>query len=363
MAKTLTPDEVFNSAPPLNGGNAFSTNELIKAIDQNIRTGNENLLDIQAVSGSIISEFSSKAINDTYNFWWLLNFMTDYFANLVQFNFKDSWLQKQVIQSIKIGVMFGDSGLHKPSDCDKWIGMFVSKYHCDKYGIPYECDGTPTNQLSMTNLSPMDTSPAFKSNNQIISNMKIDEDIVLFNPWSFSIGGIVRWRPFLNQMVDILKQLRTYGYGLTKKLAYNIHDKSAIADEVKLFMDPDVPVLVNIGTSGGLINNKFSGIDFGQGNNTLQFIEYVKYFFDIYYSLLGRRFNNDKKQERNIAGEVDATQEQFDVLQHEIVTNIKNYLEDIKKKTGIDYEVVNDIEQQEQEQYQEQEEGFNNNDI
>lgn len=358
MAKRLTPEEVFSSAPPLTGGTAYIDRELIRAVEDNIHTNNEiiNEASYSDVSNTITNEFKSKSQSETYNIWWLLNFMTDYFANLVQFNFKDSWLQKQVMQSLKAGIMFGDAGLIKHESQDKYISVYVSKYYTDEYGVPFQCDGVPTNFMQMTQLGnnanysgTVDIKEAFfdKKNCTTIEGIKIDDEnsnIVLFNPWSFSIGGIVRWNPFLKQMEFILKQLRTYGYALTKKLGYNVHDSSVVSDEIKLFMDPDVPVLVTLNSSTGLLNNKFNAVEFGGSNTTLEFIEYVRHFFDVYYTLLGRRSNNDKKKERNIAGEVDATQEQFDVLQHEIICNIQNYLDDVKKMTGVDYEIINEVQ-------------------
>lgn len=356
MAKRLTPEEVFSSAPPLTGGTAYIDRELIRAVEDNIHTNNEVLTSVNYsdVSNTITNEFKSKSQSETYNIWWLLNFMTDYFANLVQFNFKDTWLQKQVMQSLKAGIMFGDAGLIKIKDT--FISVYVSKYYTDEYGIPFACDGVPTNFMQMTQLGnnanysgTVDIKKTFFNGDTstTIEGIKIsneNSDIVLFNPWSFSIGGIVRWNPFLKQMEFILKQLRTYGYALTKKLGYNVHDSSVVSDEIKLFMDPDVPVLVTLNSSTGLLNNKFNAVEFGGSNTTLEFIEYVKQFFDVYYTLLGRRSNNDKKKERNIAGEVDATQEQFDVLQHEIICNIQNYLDEVKELTGVDYEILNETQ-------------------
>ena len=71
MAKRLTPEEVFSSAPPLTGGTAYIDRELIRAVEDNIHTNNEviNEASYSDVSNTITNEFKSKSQSETYNIW------------------------------------------------------------------------------------------------------------------------------------------------------------------------------------------------------------------------------------------------------------------------------------------------------
>lgn len=314
---------VFNSNPPIDGGNSAVTQAVINALSKNIDLG---------INKKDISEALSKTnlnFNKTYNVWWLLQFQADYFANLVNFKFDNYQVNRQVSLAIRLGIIYGSSVLWKRGN--KLTAMYVNNMELDEAGYPkrvkmYRGDMVLMNQN-------VDIS------NQILDwverDVENDENFFVFMPHDVNLGGLLKWMPFLNQFETLLKMLNTHSYAYLKSILYNVKNKKSFIEDIELYFNAENPFLINSGSDKTLTENKFKEFEiFKQTNNTDGLIQYINDFLNIYYDLIGRRYNSDRKPERNISNEVDASQENYDVLQRPIIRNINYLLEYVEQKWG-----------------------------
>lgn len=328
------PVNPFREELPITGGNAYTVKELLTTRDDVIKSWTN--LDTQRVASNLNKALGIDSTNNTYHYWYLLNFIADYFSNIVQFQFDKSDVQKAVMIAIRVGIIYGRSAVWKVND--KIGGMYINKLDIDVLGYPEKLDMTSGIDVLMS----QETNPDFSDNKKNIIKT-IDDNIKVFLPYNHRVGGLVMWRPFLLTLEKLLKMVYTNSYQYLRSFTYRINDPSAMLDELKLFTNINNPFLITLGNDDNLITNKFGTLDLGEGKG-LELMEFIKEFQNIFYELIGRKTNADKKNERNTAGEVESTQHSFSVLQNELIANIKFLLEDVKTMTGCNYQILNESE-------------------
>lgn len=313
----------FQKEVPYTGGNTLSVKELIKTINKNIGIN---------VDSSYISNAISKA-NDSnlnaYNAFWLLQFQTDYFANLIDFKFNNVHVNRQVGIAIRLGIIYGSSVLWKCGN--SVVAMYVNKMNLNEMGEPslvkmYRGDYVLLNQ----SLNDFD----LKWIERDLSSIENQENYIVFIPNDYNLGGLIKWMPFIRQLERLLKMLYTRSFSHAKSILYNVKDKKAIKDELELFFSCDNPFIINTGDES-ILSNKFKEFQaIKDTNNEDNLVKYIQDFLNIYYDLIGRRYNSDRKRERNLVDEIDASQENYDILQRPIKRNITQFLEEIENKFG-----------------------------
>ena len=102
-----------------------------------------------------------------------------------------------------------------------------------------------------------------------------------------------------------------------------------------MFFDPTNPFVVNLGVQEEL-SNRFASEDIASTKTGTDAIDYYNKLISIYYHLFGRKINNDVKKERNISSEVEASQENYDVVQSDWLNQFAIFIEELKQKSGID---------------------------
>lgn len=311
----------FNQELPINGGNTLTIKQLIEAYQKNIN--------VNIKSGYIsnaISKANSSSLN-SYNTYWLVQFQADYFANLVDFRFDSVHITRQVAIAIRLGIIYGSSVLWRRGNTV--TAMYVNKMETNESGEPaivkmYRGDYVLMNQ-SLNDFQVDWIERDLTSPDNI-------ENFITFIPNDFNLGGLIKWMPFINQLERLLKMLYTHSYSHAKSILYNVKDKKTINDELELFFNCDNPFIINTGDES-ILSNKFKEFQtVKQTGDVDGLINYIKEFLNIYYDLIGRRYNSDKKKERNVSSEIDASQENFEILQRPIKRNIELLLKEIELK-------------------------------
>lgn len=328
--------DIFKSV--ITGGNAYETKLELNAIDDLIKTNMETSL--KAVSKAIYSSPLKTSLN-CYNEWWLLNFMTDYFANIVDFKFKNYKVNRAAMLAIRMGVMFGAGAVLKVNN--KYVPLYISEVITDEYGEPIKIKYNRADYMLINQAySEYDLTKG-------IQEMEINENLILFMPDNVQIGGLIKWQPFLKQFSNLLKMLYTHSFSYVKSVLYNISDPTAITEEINLYFNLENPFLINT-SDDAILQNKFKEFKINAASGSNDLINYINEFLKIYYDLLGRRYNTDKKKERNLTGEVDASQENFDILQRALRLNIEYFIEEIKDKFNENFTLKSEKMQQEEEE-------------
>lgn len=325
-------DNIFKKQPPINGGTFFNDKIYIE--------NQENIIKQRFAQKTINTNVKDllKSENFTYNLWFLLQQQADYFTSIVQFKFNNKNVNESLYKAIRCTVIYGKSAIWFTTN--GLIPLYINKIEYDSLtGNPvYMSAALVDNIFAQKTLDPVDVK-------WVEFNKGEFENVYILNVNSYGLGGVVRWQPFLRQFENLLKMLYTHAYSYIKFILYDIKDTSAIKNELELFFNSESPFLINLGDDN-LIRNKFKEFNFTNTDKNA-FFEYIDRFLQIYYNLIGRRYNVDFKKERNITNEVNASQDNFDILQNELKVNILCMLDWVATKTGMNYETTKEFKESE----------------
>ena len=329
--------------PPISGGNSFSMNEYLNAKEANIHLFKErNVQNLDSFTSRITDELDAQSINNTYNYWFILNFMADYFSNIVPFRFKDVNIQRAVMIAIRLGVIYGQSALWWNDS--KLAGMYINNLEHDEMGYPKVLDLASGVSLLLTQSKQYDGKTEFKGYEDLkVVPKEVDNNIFTFLPYNYRVGGLINWRPFLLTFERLLKMVYTNSFQYAKSFTYRVNDVEMAYDEIKMFFNNENPFLIEVGNDDTPLANRINKIEIGDSGSSYNLFTFIKDYLNLFYELIGRRENTDKKNERNIKGEVQASQNNFDVLQNELTNSIHYLLEWVKEKTGQEYEILNEM--------------------
>lgn len=315
--------KLFKREAPINGGNTFEMEKILNAKDDNIQQYINKELD----SGIMVNQ---------YTYWELLQFQADYFASTVKVTFEDNEIDPKIYLLFRCNFLYGNVGLYKKGE--DLIPIVESSHEIDAAGNLKKVTGYSAFEVATTTGTLTDNESKYKTK-YIIRKSELKNYARLYVP-SYGFGAIVRWFKFIQQQEALLKKIYTYSFLLTKKITYNVNDVAAANTEIKRFFNDNYPFLINMDTTSPHAN-KFETEGAGKGSSGSEDIfYYYEKWLKIYYEMLGRRFNVDRKGERNITSEVDASQENFSILENEMKINKINFIEVVSKLIGKTYKIL-----------------------
>lgn len=329
MATKSSSDKLdFLREPPINGGNTYTTKQLLETQDDVIKS-------TMAIPANVKKKLYANSNANTYPFWYLLQFMADYFTNLVWFRFDSQRLTEHCYRVIRTSCIFGRA-------CLKVVYMngvktiqsyYINRIETNGDGEPIKLWVYPSQELFF-NQNIMGK-VGEKDWDKDLSYIEIpyDASCYILNYSSAGWGGLTKWLYFLKQFQHLLKMLYTHSYSYVKSIIYNVSDRTASTDELDIFFSADSPFIVNL-ADDEVLGNRFKPFELSKGDKN-DITTFLDNFLDIYYALIGRRTNIDFKKERNINSEVASSQDNFDTLQNEFKTYITLMLEWVEKQTTL----------------------------
>lgn len=316
--------KLFKKEIPLDRGNMWETKTILDAKESSIK--------------SFIKSFDSPVIYKQYNYWELLNFQADYFTNLLPVTFNDSEIDAKIYILFRCNFLFGNVGLFKKDDQIIPVVETTADIHIDgsiKKIVAYSAYEVMGNQGNLDQ--------KLYNKKIIITKNDLKNYARLVVP-SYQFGAIVRWQKFIEQQESLLKKIYSYSYLFTRKIMYNVNDVDAANVELKRFFSDDHPFLVNMDTLSPN-SNKFTTSGLEGTNAADDIFYYYEKWQSIYYQLLGRRFNADKKGERNVTSEIESTQDNFDILENEQKVHKINFLNKCVQILSKTWEYVEQVDQ------------------
>lgn len=318
--------KLFKKEVPYNGGNSFQLQKILEQRDK-----------------QILSYVCDNKINrEMYSEWELLNFQADYNASIVRFTFQDELIDNMVYLIFRLNFLYGNVGILFKDG--KPIPIVENKTTIDEFGYIKKVEGFNGYELLQSNglLSEVESKLKKRYN---LTKKEIEENYIRMYAPSYNFGAYVRWMKFIKMWNELLKIINTYSYLLIKKVMYNVNDEAAAVDEIKRFFDTNSPFLINKDTNSP-DSNKFE-IAGGEAGGTNDIFTYYDRWLEIYYGMLGRRINVDRKKERNITNEVEMSENNFDILENEIKINRINFLNTLSKHLGKPVIIYDKIEEKE----------------
>lgn len=331
----------FFDEPPITGGNSYTTKQVLESQSDYYKSTIPYRVNKQIADISNMTAADARA--NCYSLWYLLQLMADYFSNLIYFRFDSQQLTEEAYRAIRTACIFGTAAIIKTKtgeivtpdgvkDVITPIAYYVANLETDGFGIPTKLKVYPSNGLFMnqTVISSYGDDKAFKKvmNGLTYIEVPYNTDVYLLSYSAAGWGGLTKWLYFLKQFERILKMLYSHSYSYVKSIIYNVADRAASQEELKIFFS-ESPFLVNIGDDE-ILSNRFKPFELtNEARNSVA--DFINSFIEIYYSLLGRRSNVDYKKERNITSEIAMSGENYDTLQNEFKTYITLMLEWLEK--------------------------------
>lgn len=336
-----------NYGVPITGGNLFETIMSKNAIDQAFN----------GADGDFPTEM-------TMGHYFELLKQAKYWQNLFIIQNWDE-LSANNKKALKIAMatlfIYGYIGLYKETDKDGKTMLvpyiLTGQIVCDQYGYPIKCDGYPAGmcyQFGIMDFNFKDKTINIKDDKKDTfekHKKHLDKTNCVFGKWNtWGYGAWLLEMPFINRLMIWLDRINT-AHALTGLMLKqkSIDGNSRGAEQI---LDSR-GILTEVSGKEGTFSDKFETMDVGQGGKTLQtLIDSVEWFRQWYYSMNGRRYNINEKQERNINSEVMYSQLNFDVLENEHLRELQIMFQQVKEQFNLDIQVsspivADDIENQE----------------
>lgn len=306
---------------PNSTGNTFEFLKAIEAANQATfnSTGQylEQLNADTSLDLSLDSFLSQRSLQD----WFLLQIQANYYCNSINFKVSNPLYWLEIKKVIRAAFIYGKAGMYYDDFYKKWFPVLVfdSDQKYKLYKIRKVEEELKLNELKYDYL-----------------NIKYeDANLVIFHWGDNDQSALIYHYPFIRLQNQLLKQISISSLVLSKKLLYKTNGPNPSLLELKNWLNPFKFILNVFNTTLSQSKDKNGGGKFewveNQGiSNVKNEIEFYNELIKIWYGLYGRRVNDDFKKERNISNEVDASQENYDILQSNYIDCFKIFITTLK---------------------------------
>lgn len=323
---------IFSKPQPVSGGNSFEV--YTKQLAQ-VELNNSTIpSDLNNMNQSINDKF----LGQNYSQYQLMLFQANYFCNRKVYIAKDNEALTLVVKHIIRHAFFSGASAFYLDPLGSYRILQISK-------IDYKLNG----EIEAIYGTYSSLSYDFSTNELIEPDIVLKDEqiekVAIFYWNDMRIGAWYWLLPFLKQQESLLKIVSATRYSYLKKFNYQIKNSAFVRDEIDLYFNENNPFLSNLSEKGEHTTNRFEQIQLGNADiDNLK--TYYTLFMEIYYKMFGRRVNDDNKQERNIAGEVEASQSNYDVLEKETFFYLTLFIKKVEQITGIDIEELKSLNEQ-----------------
>lgn len=319
-----------------------------------LRNTTQDLHEMTAAIRAITDELITERNIDPY---FLLQAQGDYFCNTCRFQTEDRNIKRMVINVIRGAFLMGCAGIYRNTALNILEPVYIT-------GLEYGIDG----MLNKARILPL--SACLQKMNETKTNfddMSLKgyrditdcENLAVFSWGTMGYSAwITKW-PFVKLQHLFLTIIIINGFVFNKKWIYKINNFTNIRDELELFFNPSNPFLANVGNTEDLAN-RFMIEEKGNSAGNADVIDYYNKMIGVYYQLMGRRINNDYKKERNVSDEVEASQENYDIVESDWLNQFEMFVATLKE-WGINIDIEKREEKEEKEENEDASEGEGNN--
>lgn len=331
---------------PLDGGNNFQVqqeflarmNNLLSSID----TGNMNI------------------DNVVYDEYFLMLFQKNYFVNLFDIETEDNDFKRVWNIFVELCFWFGEAaiinnGIEGVDNGTNLIPVYIKNKSYTPIGnIEKDFEyylGAP--------ILPMvgDTKFNFKnSDTWKLKSFKNKGDFV-YGKWNSQGYGCWVWMyKFIKFQRELMFLTHNSAYLQKEIMFYKVNNKSVVNNEIKQLYNPKSNIVYEMGVNwegDGKMENRWN-VETPSNDKSMLINEVYDWHIQKYYELFGRRNNIDFKKERNITDEVNASQQQFDILINETRKFMEISLNELKTKFGKEGKFLIDIKNEKENEFYEE---------
>lgn len=231
--------------------------------------------------------------------------------------------------------LFGSCALYYDKQKKRLIPyVLYGECNCDMYGQITSGAGVPAGLSYKWGNMSWDNGQHTPHEN-LIKQYKIDlttENSVFFQWNQWKLGAIIVYTPLVNQLLKAQKRVMNTA-ALTNLMMEEKCYFGMTSGQDQKILDNDGILHSAINTIGG----KYTPIeDTDNGQKLLAMITYYEWLKGLWYEKVGRRFNVNEKQERNINSEVQYSQLVFSILEKEHLNFLQIGAQKVKEQFGIE---------------------------
>lgn len=341
---------------PLTGGNNYTIQKEFKARINNmlnqINLSNDNLDQI------------------VYDEYFLMLFQKNYFVNLFDIKTDDADFRKCWNLAVETAFWYGDFAIINKGISGMEDGSYlVPVYIAAKTHTPLGDIEKDFQYQYASNIIPLMSDSKMwgeKPDKSLIANLMVNKDDFVYGKWNTQGYGAWVWMYKFIKLQKELMYLTTGSAYLQKEIMfYKVNNTSTVDDEVKMLYNPKINIVPTMGINwengDEELENRWM-TDKLSHDSTMTINDVYDWTISKYYELFGRKYNIDFKKERNVSGEVEASQEQFDILINETKKYMEIALKQCEEKFGKKGELLLDYERNlNQNQERDNENGFEDN--
>lgn len=307
----------FEEPQKISGGDLYES-YIQKLTQQQIDIN--TLVNKQNIDGLISSNIDEQTLQPYY----LLELQANYFINIINYECDNLLFFQKIKQLLRICFKNGNAGILKQNG--KYIIGAINQIENDIYGELISAKLTPlnNNEIFFKDEKELDNKPFININENNKNNF-----IIL----KWGSAGLSAWITIYKYCLiqhELMLMLNTDKYSYVKKMLYKINDPNDTFDEMENYFNPKIPFLKI--KKGVDLKNRIEINEVFNNTNPNILIEYYKQVQGIYYSLYGRRINNDYKKERNLVKEMELNADNFNVLEKDIIDEFKVFINEVKTK-------------------------------
>lgn len=324
---SIQPPEENNLTQPMSGGNNYTVQQELKArirnLYQNPSFGNGDLE------------------NTVYEEYYLMLFQKNYFVNLFDIETDDQEFRMAWNMFVENCFWYGDGalvneGIKDVENGSMIVPVYIKERNYNKLGyLDKDFEYYYTAQI----LPMMGDSKMWKQKPDLnLKAIKNKSEDYVYAKWNMQGYGAWVW---MYKFIKFQRELMflTHGSAYLQKeiMFYKINNMDTVDDEIRTLYNPKINIVPTYGvdwSSGETkLENRWNTESLSTDRSML-INEVYDWFINKYYDLFGRKYNIDSKKERNISMEVEASQEQFDVLINETMKFMEMALKDCETKFG-----------------------------
>lgn len=286
------------------------------------KTGNYfNLSETEREQNDALSDYLDQR---NLNEWWLLQLQANYYVNTIRFRCSDYYLRDKIKQVIWGAFIYGKAGLYYDVATNTARVVLINSIETNDYCDPIKA--------KVSYLKTFD------------SEIKLDDDfdevltgenlshLHIFKWGVNSQSALVFQYPFIRVQKEITDQLTLSSLLLGKKVLEKVDAESKNSIEIKDWLNPKkFWMRIKRGVS---VNEKIEIMEKDVTNNVKE-IQFYKEFENRWYSLFGRKVNNDFKKERQITDEIGLLMENYDTLEKTWTDQFEIFIASLKADVSI----------------------------
>lgn len=326
-------DNFINPEKPslISRGNSFEVNtqlELQKEIDLATAAANETTKNLDTISTALKTINKKYIANKIITEYVLLDYQAKYFCGTCKFETENWFIKSLIINVIRGSFMFGCAGIYVNDNIPQPVYIQNIKRNTNGEIVSAEIFEL---SVMLTKMSELNFNwEEYKSKLMFKTiDKEAAKNLAVFTWGTVGFSAWYTIYPFVKYQHSLLKMIITQTYSFTKRYDYRVKNSIASAKELELFFDEDNPFIITIGEAGDL-DNKFRGVELPTGLAT-DLIDFYNKVIGIYYHIYGRRINNDIKKERNIGAEVEASQENYSIIQSDWLNQFEIFIKHLNE--------------------------------